>query len=68
MAGKGKKIVMLFGQGTDGVSSICMNRRQNYGIYLTQTTLKRMVSPGNPRSNPQSSETVPSVLLKSSSN
>jgi hypothetical protein len=27
-----------------------------------------LVSPGNPRSNPQSSETVPSVLLNSSSN
>ena len=46
---------MLFGQ---------RNRRNNYGIYPPQATLKRMVYPGNPRSNPQSSETVPSVLLK----
>jgi hypothetical protein len=36
MAGKGKKVVMLFGQRNS------MNRRQNYGIYPTQITLKRM--------------------------
>jgi hypothetical protein len=35
MAGKGKKAVMLFDQRNRWrVSSICMNRRQNYGIYI----------------------------------
>jgi hypothetical protein len=34
---------MLFGQ---------RNRRHNYGIYPPQATLKRMVYPGNPMSNP----------------
>ena len=34
MLERGKKVVMLFGQRYRWrVSSICMNRRQNYGIY-----------------------------------
>jgi hypothetical protein len=39
-----EKVVMLFGQRNRWrVSSICMNRRQKYGIYLTQTVSLQIV-------------------------